>query len=115
MINYVEHLFNAFKNSLNGLKYSVSEKAFQIEIFISLFVLPLCFYFIKNQIKLSILVSSFFLIFITELLNTGIEKTVDRISYKKHILSKKAKDIGSAAVLVSIINFVFVLCLLFNY
>lgn len=104
MKTYIKHIYNALKNSLHGFKYSISEKALRIEILIGTIILPLSFYYIDNNIKLALLVICYFNILIVELLNTAIERTVDRISYKKHILSKKAKDIGSAAVFLSIIN-----------
>ena len=115
MIKYIKHIHGSFKNSLYGIKYSLPEKSFRIEIFMSFLIIPFSFYFIQDKIKLSIVILSWLLILIIELLNTAIEKTVDRISYKKHILSKQAKDIGSAAVFLSILNYVFIFFILLIY
>ena len=104
MVNYIKHIYNAFKNSLYGLYYVLFEKAFRIEIIISFFLIPLTLYYNHNPIKIAIIMFAWFIVLITEIINTAIEKTIDRISNKKHILSKKAKDLGSAAVFLSIVN-----------
>ena len=112
---YIKHIYKALTNSLYGLKYAMSEKAFRIELVISSLFLPLSCYYINDKVKLAVLIMSYFIVLITELLNTAIEKTVDRISYKKHILSKKAKDIGSAAVFLSIIKTCLIVFIIFIY
>ena len=115
MIKYGIHIYYALRNSIFGIRYSMSEKAVRMEVLIGFFIFPLTFYFIKGKVEVAIIIISYLIVLITELLNTAVEKTVDRISYKKHILSKKAKDIGSAAVFLSILNLflVFLIILFF--
>ena len=115
MINYIKHIYYAFKNSISGLNYALLEKAFRIELAISFFLIPMTFYYNKSGIQLAIIIISWFIILIVEIINTAIEKAIDRISYKKHILSKQAKDLGSAAVFLSIINILIVYIIIMIY
>ncbi|WP_255565490.1 diacylglycerol kinase [Wolbachia endosymbiont of Cylisticus convexus] len=57
------------------------------------------------QLERTVMVSSLFLVLIVEIINTAFETTIERISSEQHILSKKVKDLGSAAVFLSLINF----------
>ncbi len=104
----IKHIVKSYKNSISGLKTVYKEEiAFRQEIvlfiigIILLIILPLSFI-----IKL-FLFFSLMLILISELINTAIEKTIDRISLEKHEISKKAKDIGSAIVFLSLISALF--------
>jgi diacylglycerol kinase (ATP) len=67
-------------------------------------LLPLAFVLEGSGIGRALLVGSVLLVVLVELLNSAIEATVDRISLENHILAKRAKDIGSAAVLLSLVN-----------
>lgn len=94
----------AFFNSMNGFKAAwLSEEAFRQEIYLLAVTVPLGLWLGKTGIEKALLVGSILLILIVELLNTGIEIVVDRIGIERHKLSGRAKDVGSAAVFVSLI------------
>jgi len=95
--------------SFNGLISALkSEEAFRIEVFLFLILLPLSFYLGQSRVEICLLIISLFIVLITELLNTGLEKTIDRISKEKNELSGVVKDIGSAAVFISLLQAVVV-------
>ncbi|WP_250296445.1 diacylglycerol kinase [Wolbachia endosymbiont of Oedothorax gibbosus] len=58
-----------------------------------------------SNLERAVMISSLFLVLIVEIVNTAFETTIERISSEQHILSKKVKDLGSAAVFLSLINF----------
>ncbi len=92
-----------------GLKQAwQNEEAFRVESFLLPFVLIGAFYFGKTPVEIILLSGAGFLVMIVELLNSAIEKTVDRISSDIHPLSKYAKDVGSAAVFMSLVLFLLV-------
>ena len=100
----MKRIYRALLYSIAGLKSTwKNEKAFREEILISLVLIPSAFIFAKNGIEFSLLVGSWFIVIITELINTAIETTVDRIGKEEHELSKNAKDTGSAAVFMAIL------------
>lgn len=91
--------------SFNGLIAALkSEEAFRIEVLLCLILLPLSFFLGQSPIEICLLVISLFIVLITELINTGLEKTIDRISKEKNELSGVVKDIGSAAVFISLLQ-----------
>jgi diacylglycerol kinase (ATP) len=95
-------ILKAFGYSLDGLKAAwKSEQSFRDEVLISLLLIPLALKLGRNTIEESLLIGSWLLVPIVELLNTGIEVLVERINPELHPLSKKAKDVGSAAVLLA--------------
>ncbi len=106
MIKILKRIYNAFFFSMAGIKDTFkTESAFREEIVISCILIPLVFYCeISNYMK-AILIASNMLIFIVEILNSAIEAIVDKASPEKHPLAKKAKDAGSAAVFMAIINY----------
>lgn len=90
--------------SLDGLKAAFrSEEAFRVEVLLFCVLAPLGLYLGKDPISRVLLVGSLLLVLIVELLNTGIEAAVDRVSSDWHEQSKRAKDMGSAAVLMAIL------------
>ena len=95
--------------------YALFEKAFRIELFISIFISPILLYVDIDIVKKSIIIFSWMLVLITEIINTAIEKTVDRVSNERHILSKQAKDLASASVFLAIINFLIITFILTFY
>ncbi|MBQ7524560.1 MAG: diacylglycerol kinase [Alphaproteobacteria bacterium] len=99
---------NALFYSLSGLRYLLRERAFsqELAVFISLAVVEL----FRNTPLLwrLYMFSAYVLILLAEAMNSAIETTVDRVSLGKHELSKKAKDIASAAVFIAIIHFAIV-------
>jgi diacylglycerol kinase (ATP) len=93
----------AFFNSLKGFKATWHhEEAFRQEVALFAVAAPLGLWLGHGGVEKSLLVGSLLLVLIVELLNTGIEIVVDRISYERHELSGRAKDVGSAAVLTSL-------------
>ena len=100
----LKRLFNAFFFSMAGLKATMrTEEAFRMEIYLSIVFIPLGFWLGDGKIEKILLVGSILLVFIVELLNTAVERAIDRISYDHHELSKESKDMGSAAVLLSLL------------
>lgn len=101
----IKRLANAFSYSVAGtLAAFKHEDAFRQEVILSAILIPLALYLGQTAIEQALMISSILLIIIVELLNSSLEATVDRISVKRHKLSKRAKDIGSAAVFFSLIN-----------
>ncbi len=101
----IKRLANAFTYSVAGtLAAFKHEDAFRQEVLLSAFLIPLAIYLGQTPIEQALLIASILLIIIIELLNSSVEATVDRISVKRHKLSKRAKDIGSAAVFFSLVN-----------
>ena len=105
----IKRIINATGYSLKGLKAAfIHEAAFRQELLLTIVLLPLAIYFGQNSIECAILIGSLFLVLIVELLNSAVESVVDRIGNEHHELSGRAKDIGSAAVFVSLVNVVVV-------
>jgi diacylglycerol kinase (ATP) len=101
----IKRLANAFTYSVAGtLAAFKHEDAFRQEVILSIVLIPLAIYLGQTAIEQSLMIASILLIIIVELLNSSVEATVDRISVKRHKLSKRAKDIGSAAVFFSLVN-----------
>lgn len=106
---HIERLGPATKHSWLGLKAAYKyELAFRQEVFLSVLLTPIAIYIADTFVEFALLMSGIFIILITELLNSAIEATVDRVGLEHHELSGRAKDIGSAAVFVSLIYFVVV-------
>jgi len=105
----VRRLFLAFVNSWKGFRGAFRfEAAFRQEVALAVVLLPLGVWLGKTGIERALLLSSVLLVLIVELLNTGIETVVDRIGLERHELSGLAKDVGSTAVLLSIVLLVIV-------
>lgn len=97
--------WNAFRYSLCGLRAAYAcEDAFRQEILLAALLIPLALYLPAGGMGRALMVFSVLLVLIVELINSAVEATVDRISLDNHHLAKRAKDIGSAAVLLSLIN-----------
>lgn len=100
----LRRLYNAFFFSLSGIKACLAtEEAFKLEMLLAVILVPLGMFVGDGGAEKAILAGSVLLVLIVELLNTGIERAIDRISFDKHELSKEAKDMGSAAVLIALI------------
>lgn len=98
-------LWNAFGYSLAGFRSAYKhEDAFRQELHLALVLIPLALWLPSSNIGKALMIGSVLLVIIIELLNSAVEATVDRISLENHDLAKRAKDIGSSAVLVSLIN-----------
>lgn len=101
----LRRLLNAFGYSLAGFRAAYKhEDAFRQEVLLAIILIPLAIWLPGSGIGKALMIASVLLVIIVELLNSAIEATVDRISLDNHDLAKRAKDIGSSAVLVSLIN-----------
>lgn len=101
----LRRLINAFGYSVDGIKAAYrNEDAFRQEVLMAAVLIPLALYLGDGAIARALMIGSVLLVIIVELLNSAIEATVDRISLENHQLAKRAKDIGSAAVLIALIN-----------
>ena len=94
----------AFGYSIAGLRWVVSHPAFRTELIATCVMAPFAFVVGHSGVERAMLVGSLLLVLIVELLNTGIEAAIDRIGPEIHPLSKAAKDVGSSAVLLSLIH-----------
>lgn len=93
----------AFFNSLKGFKAAwINEEAFRQEVYLFAVAAPLSLWLGQSGVEKALLLGSILLVLVVELLNTGIEIVVDRISFERHELSGRAKDVGSAAVFTSL-------------
>src|SRR5687767_7448880 len=101
----LKRLANALSYSLQGLRGAFAhEDAFRQELLMACLLIPAAFFLGETRIEKALLVASVLLVLIVELVNSALEATVDRISMERHTLAKRAKDIGSAAVFLSLIN-----------
>ena len=101
----LQRLINATGYSFSGLVEAVrNEDAFRMELAVAAIALPVGLWLGPTGIAKALLVGSVLIVLIVELLNSAVEATVDRISLEDHRLAKRAKDIGSAAVMLSLIN-----------
>ncbi len=90
--------------SFDGLKSTwQDEAAFRQESILTLIMVPVAIYLAPDRLALVLMIGCLFLVLITELLNSAIEATIDRLGTETHPLAKKAKDAGSAAVMLALI------------
>jgi diacylglycerol kinase (ATP) len=99
----LNRILHAGHYSIQGLLAGWQETAFRQEAIAAMVMVPLAFWLGHHWIEISLLVGSVVLVMVVELLNTGIESAIDRIGPEWHDLSKRAKDMGSAAVLLSLL------------
>ena len=105
----VARVVQAFFNSCDGLRDAWKhESAFRQEVMLALVMIPLALWAPVSAVERAFLVATVLLVIIVELLNSGVEAAIDRIGLERHSLSKRAKDIGSAAVLVALLLCAFV-------
>jgi len=96
---------NALFYSLDGLSAAFRhEEAFRQEILIALVLVPAALALPVSGMGKAVMVASVLLVLMVELLNSAIESVTDRVSPEDHVLAKRAKDMGSAAVMISLIN-----------
>jgi len=101
----LRRIWNALFYSFDGLKAAYRhEDAFRQEVWLALVLIPLALFLPVSGIGKALMMASVLMVLIVELLNSAVEATVDRVSLEHHRLAKRAKDIGSAAVLFSLIN-----------
>ena len=100
----VGRLVDASRASFDGLAAAFRhEEAFRIELAFAMVLVPLGLWLGKNGVDRALLAGSVAYVLVVELLNSAIEAVVDRVSLEQHALSKRAKDFGSAAVMLSIL------------
>ena len=100
-----ERLWNALHYSLAGFAAACkNETAFQHELLLALALIPAAILLPVGTIGKALMIASVILVLVVELLNSAIEAAVDRISLEDHELAKRAKDMGSAAVMLSLVN-----------
>jgi len=100
----IDRILQATGHSASGLHLAYTgESAFRQEVWFAVVLLPFSFWLGDDWPQVALLAGSVVLVMIVELLNSGIEAVVDRVSYEWHELSKRAKDLGSAAVMLSLL------------
>jgi diacylglycerol kinase (ATP) len=98
-------LVSAFLYSIEGFGAAwKSEEAIKVEVVLLPLLVGVAVYLGRTRLEQAIMISALLIVIIVELLNTAIEKTIDRISIEQNQLSKRVKDMGSAAVLGAILN-----------
>lgn len=98
-------IWNAFRHSLDGITAAFRhEDAFRQEVVLASVLIPVALLLPVGAAGRALMVASVMLVLIVELLNSGIEAVTDRVSLEDHALAKRAKDLGSAAVMVSLVN-----------
>lgn len=109
----LRRILNAAGYSWAGLTAAFRhEDAFRQEVFLALVLIPLALILGDTGIERALMIAAVLLVLIVELLNSAVEAAVDRISLEHHLLIKRAKDMGSAAVMIALINLVAVWALL---
>ena len=99
----LNRVWHAFGYSLAGLRAGWGETAFRQECLAAFVLVPLAFWLGRSWVEVALLAGSVLLLMVVELLNTAIETAIDRVGPEWHDLSKRAKDMGSAAVLLSLL------------
>lgn len=105
----IQRLINALKYSKQGITEALkNDPAFRQESTLAIILIPIGIWLGENGTETALLISSVLIIPTIELINSSIERTIDRISTEQHPLAKQAKDIASAAVLLAIANMLIV-------
>lgn len=105
MVKEIKRIWRAGGYSWQGLRAAaVHEPAFRTELILLVILVPCAFWLGRDVIEYALLIGSLLLVLLTELFNSAIEALVDRISTEWHELSGRAKDIGSAAVFIALVN-----------
>lgn len=101
----VRRVINALRYSMDGLRAAYAcEDAFRQEVLLAAVLIPLALWLPVSGLGKALMIASVLLVLAVELINSAIESVVDRISLDRHALSKRAKDLGSAAVLLALID-----------
>jgi diacylglycerol kinase (ATP) len=105
----LKRMWSALFYSFAGLRAAIlHEDAFRQEMLLAMLMIPLALVLHVDVIGKALMIASVLFVLIVELLNSAIEAAVDHTSLDQHLLAKRAKDIGSAAVLLSLFNVVFI-------
>ena len=101
----LQRVLNATRYSLEGFAAAARhEDAFRQELMLAAVLVPLGLWLGNDGLERALLVGSVLLVLVVELLNSAVEATVDRVSLEDHLLAKRAKDLGSAAVMMSLMT-----------
>lgn len=101
----LKRVWNALFYSIEGLRAAYRhEDAFRQEVWLAIIMIPLALMMPATGLGRALMIASVLLVLIVELINSAIEAAIDRISLEHHDLSKRAKDTGSAAVMIALIN-----------
>jgi diacylglycerol kinase (ATP) len=101
----LRRIWNAFQYSLAGLRAAFRhEDAFRQECLLAAVLLPVALFLPLPGTSKALLIACVLLVLVVELMNSAVEAVVDRVSLEHHRLAKRAKDIGSAAVLIALLN-----------
>ncbi len=101
----LQRIWNTISYSMDGLRAAYThEVAFRQEVLLAAVLIPLALWLPASHLGKALLIGSVLLLLIVELVNSAIEAIVDRVSLERHELSKRAKDVGSAAVLLALVN-----------
>lgn len=100
----IDRIVRAAGYSAHGLRAAyLGESAFRQEVWLAVVLVPAAFWVGRDWIEVALLVGTAMLVLIVELLNSAVEAVVDRVSLDRHELSKRAKDFGSAAVMLALL------------
>ncbi|SEL01618.1 diacylglycerol kinase (ATP) [Roseateles sp. YR242] len=100
----LDRILRAAGYSWAGLRAAyLGESAFRQEIWLAIVATPLAFWLGRDWVQVALLLGSLLLVLIVELLNSAVEAAIDRVSFELHELSKRAKDIASAAVMLALL------------
>ena len=100
----IDRVIHAAGYSIAGLRSAYrSESAFRQEFWLAAVLVPAAFWVGRSWVEVALLIGATLLVLIVELLNSGIEAAIDRVSFEWHDLSKRAKDLASAAVMLSLV------------
>lgn len=103
----LRRIWNALHYSLDGLRDAFRhEDAFRQEVLLAAVLVPVALFLPVGAVGKAFMVASVLIVLVVELLNSAIEAAVDRVSLENHLLAKRAKDIGSAAVFLALLNLV---------
>jgi diacylglycerol kinase (ATP) len=100
----VRRIFNALRYSVQGLRAAIRyEAAFRQELALAILLIPAAFWLGRSVLEVFILIMAVMLVLVTELLNSAVEALADALSVEMHPLLGRAKDLGSAAVMLCLI------------
>lgn len=110
---FKEYILNPLSYSISGMNFMRHERAFRVELFCGVIAWPIYFMILGLSWKLVVITSCYFLLLLTECLNTAVESVVDLYTEEHHVLAKRAKDTASAAVYIALSNIVVTTLFLF--
>lgn len=105
----IAHVASAYLYSIKGLSAALKyEEAFRLELIAVVVLIPMACWLGSSVVEYALLIGSLLMVLLVELINSAIEAVVDRIGTEHHKLSGRAKDLGSAAVFISLLNVIMI-------